>query len=208
MEKIDIPVVIVANGNFPTHHKPINILKKAKTIIACDGAADTLIDHNINPNIIIGDLDSLSKEVKDNFQGQIINTIDQSEYDLRKAINYIHSEGIQSVVILGATGKREDHTLGNIFSIIKYSKLIDIKILTDTGYFTCIRKATKIQSKIGQNISLFSPDNSIKILSNGLKYNFKNTTISTLFYGTLNESISKYVDIKISHGQIIIFQTY
>jgi len=208
MQKIEIPVVIVANGDFPTHSKPLNVLKEANTIIACDGAADSLIEKNINPNIIIGDLDSISKETKDNFEGQIIKEIDQTDNDLRKAINYIHSNGIQDVVIVGATGKREDHTLGNIFSIITYSTLMNIQILTDTGYFTCINKASIIKSKSGQNISLFSHDNNIKITTNGLKYNFNNSSISTLFYGSLNESISNNININLSHGQLIIFQTY
>ena len=208
MENIELPLIIVANGTFPTHKEPLNSLKNAKTIIACDGAADTLIKKNIIPGFIIGDLDSLSRKSKENFKGQIIHKNDQSENDLRKAIDYVSSKGINNIIIIGATGKREDHTLGNIFSIMKYSGVIDIKILTDTGYFTCINKTTRIQSKIGQNISLFSPDNTIRISSNGLKYNFNDSSISSLFYGTLNKSESKIIDIKISHGRILIFQAY
>ena len=208
MENIELPLIIVANGEFPTHKAPLDSLKNAKTIVACDGAADKLIKKNIIPTFIIGDLDSLSRKLKENFRGQIIHKNDQSENDLRKAINYVSSKGIKDVIIIGATGKREDHTLGNIFSIIKYSGMINIKILTDTGYFTCIDKSRKIKSKIGQNISLFSPDNTIKVSSNGLKYNFNSECISTLFYGTLNKSISNNIEIQISHGKLIIFQTY
>ena len=43
MQKIEIPVVIVANGDFPTNKIPLELIKRSKTIIACDGAADTII---------------------------------------------------------------------------------------------------------------------------------------------------------------------
>ena len=208
MENIELPLIIVANGEFPTHKAPLDSLKNAKTIVACDGAADKLIKKKIIPTLIIGDLDSLSRKLKENFKGQIIHKNDQSENDLRKAINYVSSKGIKDLTIIGATGKREDHTLGNIFSIIKYSGMINIKILTDTGYFTCVDKSRKIKTKVGQNISLFSPDNTIKVSSKGLKYNLNSECISTLFYGTLNESISKNLEIQISHGKLIIFQSY
>lgn len=52
--------VIVANGEFCTHEIPLKTLKNADFIIACDGAANSLIKYNTEPNVIIGDLDSLN----------------------------------------------------------------------------------------------------------------------------------------------------
>ena len=64
MNKLKNPLVIVANGEFPTHPFPLDKLDKAVSILACDGAADTLINYDIVPDIIIGDIDSLSNENK------------------------------------------------------------------------------------------------------------------------------------------------
>ena len=52
------PVVILANGNYPTHPIPVKKLHKAGCIICCDGAADQLTDKGLEPSIIIGDLGS------------------------------------------------------------------------------------------------------------------------------------------------------
>ena len=90
---------------------------------------------------------------------------------------------------------------------MKYNN-INIKIYSDTGMFSCISDDNRIKSFKGQNISIFSSDKSIKIESKGLKYNFNKNNINSLFYGTLNESIKEYFDINISHGSVIIFQTY
>jgi len=207
MNKLKNPLVIVANGQFPTHPFPIDKLNKAISILACDGAADTLIGQDIVPNIIIGDIDSLSNENKLKYKDRIIEIVDQSQNDLRKAINYARDNNINNITIIGATGKREDHTLGNIFSLLDYKDL-KIKLLTDAGVFRCIYKSQKLESFKGQQVSIFTSDNTIKITSNKLKYNFNDNTISSLYIGTLNESISDFFEISISHGSLLIFQTY
>ena len=60
MNKINKPLVIVANGKFPDNSVPLEILNNAKYIIACDGATDKLLKNGYKPNLIIGDLDSIS----------------------------------------------------------------------------------------------------------------------------------------------------
>ena len=51
--------VILANGEFPTHEIPLQILNEADFIICCDGASQNLLDYGLKPNLIIGDLDSV-----------------------------------------------------------------------------------------------------------------------------------------------------
>jgi len=207
MNKLKNPLVIVANGEFPTHHTPLEKIKEATSILACDGAADTLIENGYTPNLIIGDLDSISEDKKKKFKNIIIENNNQSNNDLRKAIDYAGENDINNISILAATGKREDHTIGNIFSILDYKDL-NIKLYTDTGMFTCIHSNKKIESFKGQQVSIFTPDSSIKITSNNLKYNFNKDSISSLFYGALNESNSNEFEIIITHGSLLIFQTY
>ena len=207
MNKLKNPLVIIANGEFPNHKIPLDILKKATSILACDGAADTLIKKGYTPDVILGDLDSLSDENTIKYMDHIVEAPDQSQNDLRKALNYAKKNNITDITIIGASGKREDHTLGNIFSILDY-KDSNIKLYTDTGVFTCIHKNQKIESFKGQQVSIFTADNTIKITSNNLKYNFNETVISTIYLGTLNESTSGEFELLISHGSLLVFQTY
>ena len=207
MNKLKNPLVIVSNGDFPTHPIPLDKINNSECILACDGATNTLVDKGYIPNIIIGDLDSISKKNKDKFSDRLIEIKDQSENDLRKAINYAMNNNIKNITIVGASGKREDHTIGNIFSLLNYKDL-NIRLFTDTGFFTCIHKDQKIESFKGQQVSLFTADKTIEITSNNLKYNFNSNTISTLFYGTLNECINNFFEIEISHGCLLLFQNY
>ena len=125
----------------------------------------------------------------------------QNENDLRKAIDFCKINKLYNINIIGATGAREDHTLGNIFSINNLDINFNIKLFTDTGCFTAINKPTLIRSFPKQKLSLFSEYKHLKITTYGLKYNLNNDTINTLFYGTLNESIgNNYKRIKIGIG--------
>ena len=207
MNKLKNPLLIVANGDFPSHEVPLEILSQSASILACDGAADTLIEQGYTPDIILGDLDSLSDENTIKYSNHIIKTPDQSQNDLRKALNYAKDHNIDNINIIGASGKREDHTLGNIFSILDYKDL-KIKLYTDTGVFTCIHESQNIESFKGQQVSIFTVDDTIKITSNNLKYDFNQTSVSTIYSGTLNESTSHNFKLSISHGSLLIFQTY
>ena len=57
MNNIKNPLLIVANGKFPTNKIPLKILKNSKYIIACDGASNKLIRRGYTPKVIIGDMD-------------------------------------------------------------------------------------------------------------------------------------------------------
>ena len=45
MNKLKSPLIIVANGDFPTHQIPLEILKSGQSIVACDGGANKLITN-------------------------------------------------------------------------------------------------------------------------------------------------------------------
>ena len=207
MKKIKFtnPVTIVANGNFPTRGIPKSILDNSKSIIACDGAANLLDEHKYKIDAIIGDLDSINKEIKDKYLDITHHIQDQSENDLRKTIEFLISKNVKDASIVGASGKRDDHSIGNIFSLTKYSSKINLKIFTETGCFICINKDTSFKSFKGQQVSLFTTNDSTKITTNGLKYNFNRKRISSMFYGTLNESSGNYFNIEIDSGCVLIF---
>ena len=202
------PVILLANGNYPSHPVPLEKIHNARSIICCDGAINKLSEAGYTPYIIIGDLDSIDTKYKKKYQDKLYHIPEQNENDLRKAIKWLNKQKIEYVTILGATGKREDHTIGNIFSIYELYDDLKATIYTDNGTFKCINTSTEIKSYKGQQVSLFSNDKTIRITSNNLMYNFNSSSISSLFYGTLNESISDSFILNISHGKLLIYQNY
>ena len=74
-------IILVLNGRLFNKNKLIKLLEKYSSIICADGAANKLIDLNIIPDYILGDLDSLKKEYKDKYYEKIVELKDQNLND-------------------------------------------------------------------------------------------------------------------------------
>ena len=200
--------VILANGEFPKGELSLRILNNSNFLICCDGAINKLLKTDIEPNLIIGDLDSINEDLKTKFADILIKIADQNTNDLTKAINWCVVNNITDVTILGATGKREDHTIANISLLSKYIEQLNVKIITDFGIFTPITKTTMFKSEKGQQVSIFSLDCDKEISSENLKYPLHNLKLETWWMGTLNESTAdNFTIICNSNARVIVYQT-
>ena len=149
--------VILANGEYPTHVLPLKILEEAKFVICCDGAANEYILRGHTPDIIIGDGDSLSPENKTRFSDIIHHIADQETNDQTKAVHFLQEKGYRRIAIVGATGKREDHTLGNISLLLDYMKSgMEVRTVTDYGVFIPANGTQTFMSHTGQQISIIN----------------------------------------------------
>ncbi|MDZ7635957.1 MAG: thiamine diphosphokinase [Bacteroidales bacterium] len=200
--------VILANGAYPTHPVPLGYLHHAGLIICCDGAAEKLVDHGLDPGIIIGDLDSVSPALKRRYERILVQDSDQESNDLTKAVRWCITEGIKEVVILGATGIREDHTLGNISLLADYNRLIKAIMLTDTGSFRVYDRNVTLESQPGQQVSLFSLDPRLAVTSTGLRYPLDDLKLSSWWRGTLNEAEGESFKLEFETGQLIVFMEF
>jgi len=201
-------IVILAKGDFPQHPTPLRILNEAHNIICCDGAVNNLVEYGLIPKHIIGDMDSITDELKIKYEEQLIQIFDQNENDLRKALSWAEKNGVKEAIILGATGKRDDHSLANISTLLEYPSQMQMTIITDSGKFSIVKNQHEFDSFSGEQVSIFSIDKSIEITSRHLKYNLINKQLTSLYSGTLNESTNKYFSVNISHGQILVYQLY
>ena len=202
------PVIILADGDFPSHLISLVKLQDAQTIICCDGSVNNLVKNKMEPHYILGDLDSIDDNLKNIYRDRIIKLPDQDENDLRKAIQWAEGRGITEAVILGATGKRDDHTLANIFTLLQYPSQLEMTIYTNHGIFSVAENKKTFDSFTGQQISLFATDKSIEITSNNLKYNMMDSVLSSLYCGSLNESLNNSFTLILSHGKILVYQVF
>ncbi len=200
--------VILANGDYPTHEIPLGYLGEADLIVCCDGAAEKLVAHGLEPGIIIGDLDSVPQRLKERYEKILVQDSDQETNDLTKAVNWCVAKGIEEVVIVGATGIREDHTLGNISLLADYNRIIKATMLTDTGKFMVCDRGVTVSSFPGQQVSLFSIDPTLAVTSRGLTYPLNNLRLASWWRGTLNEAAGKSFSLEFEGGQVIVFTEY
>jgi thiamine pyrophosphokinase len=197
--------VILANGKFPDHPIPVGFLLNAKRVICCDGAADSLIDFGLEPFAIVGDCDSVNKRIAEKFNDRLFINTDQDTNDLTKAANWCSERGYNDIVILGATGKREDHTLGNISLLTEYARNGKIKIVTDSGTFLPVMTSSIIESEKGQQVSIFSINPDTEISASGLKYPLERRKLTNWWNATLNEAESKSFSLEFKGGPLIVY---
>jgi thiamine pyrophosphokinase len=199
---------IIANGKFPDHPIPLGYLLNATRVICCDGAADSLIDFGLEPFAIVGDCDSVNKKVAERFKDRLFRNTDQETNDLTKAVNWCSERGYNNIVILGATGKREDHTLGNISLLIEYARIVTLKMVTDSGILIPVLNSSKIDSEKGQQVSVFSIDPCSEITSTGLKYRLEKKKLQNWWTATLNEAEENSFTLEFERGPLIVYMKF
>jgi len=200
--------VILADGSFPVHEIPLGFLRNASRIICCDGAARSLLAFGIEPFAIVGDCDSLNQEIFDRYGERIFKDTDQESNDLTKAVRWCSERGYKDIVIIGATGKREDHTIGNISLLAEYAQFMNVKMITDTGVFYPVIEDSKFDSSPGQQVSIFSIIPETEITSSGLLYPLNRRKLKNWWEATLNEATGDYFELKFEDGQVIVFLKY
>jgi len=203
-ETFSDPVVLLANGPFPTHPNPLNVLNSAGTLICCDGAADNAIKNGFTPHVIIGDLDSLSLDPS-SFAGKLVRIEKQNNTDLEKALDWCIENQIKKVTLLGATGDREDHTLANLFLMRTFSNQIEIEMITDRFIIYYTEKEKTFSTDAGRKISLQPLGSETVISSSGLKYNLDHELLKTGGHGISNEAAEKSFTISVEKGSLLVF---
>lgn len=200
--------IILADGNFPAHMIPLGFLKDDNVIVCCDGSVESLVNAGYIPDAIVGDMDSISPELKSRFDDRIFIDKNQDTNDLTKAVTWCSEMGYKDIVIVGATGKREDHTIGNISLLTEYAEKVNVILVTDTGILRPFLKSSEISSFPGQQVSIFSIDPETEITSHGLRYPLSRTKLKNWWVATLNEATGDSFSLEFSKGRVIVYLKY
>ena len=197
--------VIVAGGEFPTAPQPLEVLQGAQYVVCCDGAADRYIATGHVPDAIVGDGDSISAENRGKF-AQLLHIIaEQESNDQTKAVRFLMEHGKRRIAIVGATGRREDHTIGNISLLIEYARAgCDVRSFTDHGVFIPCNGTTTHKCHKGQQVSIFSIT-ARDLSAEGLLYPIYD--FNNWWQGTLNECTGEEFTINAT-GEYLLFINY
>ena len=201
-------VVILCDGAFPTEPYPLYLLDSAEGVVCCDGALVKYLEHfpDRTPLAVVGDMDSLPSEVKEQFSGILFPESEQDYNDMTKAMRWVlreHPE-VQEIVILGATGLREDHTIGNLGLLMEYTRLFDladrkVSMVSDYGTAFAITDSCDLHLGEGRRFSFFSADNSLKVQSKGLQWPLDGVVFDAWWKAALNRTTEPIVSLTFNH---------
>ena len=213
-------VVIIGDGRFPKTEYPRYLIRNADFIICCDGALSKFIRNSESifgerrlPDIVVGDMDSLSPALKKKHSDIIVKIDEQEHNDQTKAFRWAmeNLQGISQIYILGATGEREDHTIGNMSLLMEYARTYDlektginVEMISDHATIFAVTATFEMECGEGRRISIFTPDNSLRIRSTGLEWPTDDVVFDNWWKATLNRASQDTVRLEFSHRSIAL----
>jgi len=197
-------IILILNGELSNYKDITSFLEKYNIIVCADGAANKIIKLGIEPDYILGDLDSIDSDNLKKYSKNIIQLKNQEYNDLHKSLLWCKEKNIKYIDIIGIDGKRIDHTIGNFSIILDCISFVDITIYTEYGTIYTINKERTFKNCYKKNISIFNSVSENKITTNGLKYELNNNNLTKLYMGTLNKAIKNEIKIK-TKDKILIY---
>ena len=214
---MSLNAVILGAGDFPAKPYPRLLLEQADVIVCCDGAAAAFYRYfrdRRRPDAVVGDMDSIPSRLRALYADRLVPVSEQETNDQTKALGWLleHYPSLESVTILGATGKREDHTVGNLSVLMEYARTrgLDglstpsIRIVSDYTESFAIRDTATLYVGEGRGISVFSPDNTLTIKSSGLQWPLDEVVWDNWWKATLNRASADAVTLAFSHPSVAL----
>lgn len=207
------PALIIANGESCSMEIMNQLLEWSPLVIVLDSAMDRVVPLGIKVDVLLGDFDRgydpvIHKEYQ--YPLEIIHAPDQNKTDLEKALDYLIERKIPAVNVIWATGRRADHNLANVTSIVRFKDKIKVVLIDD--YSRVYRLPEKFEKwfTAGTIISLMPVGEVTGITSSNLKYELKDATL-TLGYriGSSNEAEKDgIVSIAYKTGDLLMMECF
>jgi thiamine pyrophosphokinase len=184
--------ILCLNGTLPNK----DFFTKPLPIIATDGAADKLLDIGINPDVVIGDLDS----IKSLERFKVIHAPNQDESDFQKALKYLGHNQLLPTIILGANGGFIDHILFNIDIIMRNECVFYSPPIIGIP----LNQTTEFKLKLNSKISIFAMPKA-RISTSGLKWELDDNILEFPGFNSLsNINIKENFKIEIKEGKALL----
>ena len=204
-------IIIFANGNLPNLEKARQLIRPDDFILCADGGTRHAVALGLTPNVVIGDLDSITGEERrkiENLGVEIIqHPTDKNETDLELAINHALTLHLVQILILAALGGRMDQTLANI-ALLSNSSLVTHNLRITDGVeelFFC-RDQAKVTGRSGDIVSLIPWQGKVTgVFTENLRWHLHHETLyPDKTRGISNEMTSDTATISITSGLLLI----
>lgn len=184
---------------------PINLpdFSNYNLICATDGAYKFLQENKITPHFVSGDFDN-TFYISDDIE--VIQTPDQNFTDFDKILQILFDKGYKNIHVFGASGKEQDHFLGNLHTAICWKNKLEITFFDNHGRYFLAKNQTIISDCLHKTVSLIPMPKVTGISTLGLQYSLKNEEL--VFgerIGTRNKAIENQVIVNFNEGELFIF---
>jgi len=211
---LKMKAIIFANGEFAPPYHPLNI-QEGDLVIAADGGSQHCLSLDIQPGVLIGDLDSTDPALVEKWLNDGVEIIqhpeDKDQTDLELAIMLAQDRGARKIVIHGAVGGRLDMTFGNL-GLLAHPLLKTPTTLINGAEEVHLLHSGEMLTLVGEPeeiVSLLPIQPGTSVVSTiGLKYPLKNEPLEFgLSRGISNQLTGKRGTVHLESGLLAVVHT-
>ena len=203
--------VLVANAPLRWTPRLTALAASADLLLAADGGANHLARIGLRPAAVIGDLDSISESTR-SWLGEelMIERPDQDRTDLDKTLEYaLDNLKVRDFTVLGATGGRVDHDLGNLSLLARLGLGTRLQFEGDSHRLLATRGELRLQSFPGETWSFWTYDPEIRVTVEGVRWPINNAAIDAGGRPSIsNEAIRNEVCVRAEGGAVIVMRQH
>jgi len=189
------------------------LLEWSPRIIALDSAIERVAALGIKVDVVLGDFDrdfNPQHYLEQQYPLEIIHAPNQDKTDLEKAFDYLIEKGHKAVNVIWATGKRADHNLTNMTTIVQYRDQLKIVVLDDHSKVFLLPKKFDKWYTTNTTLSLIPVGKVSGISTQNLMYALHNETLELGYRtGTSNHVLTDGI-VTITHelGDLLLMECW
>jgi thiamine pyrophosphokinase len=207
--------VVVSHGEVKDFEFVKKIMAEADLIVCADGGCEYVTKCGLVPDVLIGDLDSIDHETLESIKNTsciIIRYPREKDYtDTELAVNYALDHGADEIIMLAGTGDRLDHSLANIFLLIKLvNRSIKACLVNENNTVYITNDSITLKGNIGDLVSLIPAGGDVEgIYTEGLQYRLSGHDIKMGEpLGISNVFTSEEVSVRIKSGTLLVIKSF
>ncbi len=207
------PALLIANGAACDAELMGQLLEWSPTVVVLDSAIWRVLDMDIKVDVLLGDFDrelDIDAVRARQYPIEIVLAPDQNKTDLQKGIELLIGRGYPAVNIIWATGRRADHTINNLTSIVQYKDQIRIVLFDDYSKVFPLRGTFRKWYAKDTPISLIPVGVVEGVVTEGLAYNLYDEPL-TLGYRTSSSNAAAqdgFVTVSARAGDLLIMECW
>ena len=206
--------LIFANGSLTDLEAARGLLRPGDYLVAADGGARHLASLGLRPDLLVGDLDSLTAQEVAGWGKQGVEILrfppEKDETDLELALQITISRGYSDLTLLAALGGRIDQTLANIF-LLGLPGLEKALVRLDDGRdeLFLIHTRAEVHGKAGEIVSLLPLGGPAHgVTTRGLRYPLREESLfPERTRGISNELLADQAEVSLREGVLLCIHT-
>ena len=199
--------LVVANGEPCSQVLAAELRAGAAIVVAADGGADRALALGIEPDAVVGDLDSASDEARATLPADRFHHVGRLDMtDLQKAIGFALERGAQEVDVICAGGGRADHALANLSVLATFRGRAHVVIHDDLFAICLVDGSEEFTAEPGTVVSLVAIGDCHGVSTSGLRWDLFESTLGFSPLGVHNEVVRSPARVSVATGDLLLFR--